>query len=87
MLVLCACETASCIEEEEEEEEKKKQAEIAREFGAEEAIWSLKGRNDHEFTAIWRRLHNEELHDPYCSPNIYSRSLIKEGLMGGACSP
>jgi hypothetical protein len=23
-----------------------------------------------EVTGDWRRLHDEELHDPYCSPNI-----------------
>jgi hypothetical protein len=29
----------------------------------------------------WRRLHNEELHNLYTSPNI-----IQEDEMGGACS-
>jgi hypothetical protein len=33
-----------------------------------------------EVTEEWRKLHNEELHDPYCSPNIVrvikSRSMI-----------
>jgi hypothetical protein len=38
-------------------------------------------------TGVWRRLHNEELRYVYCSRNIYSCALIKEGVMGGACSP
>jgi hypothetical protein len=28
------------------------------------------GRRRDEVTGEWRRLHNEELNDPYCSPNI-----------------
>jgi hypothetical protein len=32
-------------------------------------------------------MHNEELRDVYCSPNIHSWAVIKEGVMGGACSP
>jgi hypothetical protein len=31
----------------------------------------------------WRRLHNEELHGPYSSPNI---QVTKKNKMGGACS-
>ena len=31
----------------------------------------------------WRRLHNEELHDLYSSPNIVR--VIKNNLMGWAC--
>jgi len=27
-------------------------------------------RKRDEVTGVWRRLHNEELHDLYCSPNV-----------------
>jgi hypothetical protein len=33
----------------------------------------------------WRRLHNEELHDVYCSPNI-TKLMKDKGQMGGAGS-
>jgi hypothetical protein len=33
----------------------------------------------------WRKLHNEELNDPYSSPNV-SGDQIKKNEMGGACS-
>jgi hypothetical protein len=78
LFVLCACETASYIER-----EKKIQAEIAREFDAEEDIWYLK----EEGTGVCSRPHNEELRDVHCSPNIYPCALIREGVMGWACSP
>ena len=34
-------------------------------------------------TGQWRKLHNEELNDLYCSSNIVR--LIKKNEMGGAC--
>ena len=33
---------------------------------AEEDIWGKRGR----VVTDWRKLHNEELHDLYCSPDI-----------------
>jgi hypothetical protein len=39
-----------------------------------------------EVTGEWRRLHNEELYDLYCSPNIIGGDKIKKNDMGGACS-
>ena len=39
------------------------------------------GPKRHEVTGEWRKLHNEELNDPYCSPNIIR--VIKSIRMGG----
>jgi hypothetical protein len=36
-------------------------------------------------TGGWRRLHNEELHNTYSSPNII-RVIKSNGEMNGACS-
>ena len=33
----------------------------------------------------WRRLHNKELYDLYCSPKYYSGDQIKKNEMGVAC--
>ena len=38
-----------------------------------------------EVTGEWRKLHNEELNDLYCSPNIV-RVIKSKNEMGGACS-
>jgi hypothetical protein len=40
------------------------------------------GANKDEVTGESRKVHNEELNDPYCSPNIVR--LIKSGRMRGA---
>ena len=38
-----------------------------------------------EVTGEWRRLHNEELNDLYCSPNIVRVKKIERNEMGWAC--
>jgi hypothetical protein len=38
-----------------------------------------------EVTGEWRRLHNVELNDLYCSPNIVLGDKIKKNEMGWAC--
>jgi hypothetical protein len=48
--------------------------------GAEGNIWTEEG----EVIGGWRKLHNEELHNLYCSPSIIR--IIEEDQMGGACS-
>jgi len=40
-----------------------------------------------EVTGEWRKLHNENLSDLYCSPHIrYSGYPMKKSKIGGACS-
>jgi hypothetical protein len=34
----------------------------------------------------WRKLHNEELSDLYCTPNSFRVKKIEKNEMGGACS-
>ena len=38
-----------------------------------------------EVTGEWRKLHNEELNDVYCSPNILRVIKSNKNEMGGAC--
>jgi len=38
-----------------------------------------------EVTGEWRRLHNEELNDLYCTPNIVRVIKIEKNEMGWAC--
>jgi hypothetical protein len=43
------------------------------------------GPKRNEVTGEWRKLHNEELNDLYCSPN--SMRVIKSRIkIGGVCS-
>jgi hypothetical protein len=39
-----------------------------------------------EVTGEWRKLHTEELNDPYSSPNIFREIKIENNEMGRACS-
>ena len=59
-VVLYGCETWSLILREERRLRVFKNRVLRRIFGPK--------RN--EVTGEWRKLHNEELNDPYCSPNI-----------------
>ena len=40
------------------------------------------GPNSDEVTGEWRRLHNEELNDLYCSPNIVRVMKLRIGWAG-----
>jgi hypothetical protein len=44
------------------------------------------GLKREEVTGEWRRLQNEELNDPYSSPNIVLVIKTRKNKMGGACS-
>jgi len=44
------------------------------------------GAKRDEVTGEWRKLHDEELSDLYCSPNIVRGDKIEKNEMGGACS-
>jgi hypothetical protein len=39
-----------------------------------------------EVTGEWRKLHNEELHNLYSSPDIIRKSQVKVNEVGEACS-
>ena len=44
------------------------------------------GAKRDEVTEEWRKLHNEELNDLYCSPNIVRVIKIEKNEMGKECS-
>jgi hypothetical protein len=72
--VLYGCETWSLILREE-----------CRLGVLENRVLRIFGPKRDEGTGEWRKLHNEELHDLYCSPNIV-RVIKSRKMMGGACS-
>jgi hypothetical protein len=39
-----------------------------------------------EVTGVWGKLHNDELHNLYCSPSIINNDQVKKDEMGRACS-
>jgi hypothetical protein len=53
----------------------------------ENGVWKgLFGAKRDEVTGEWRKLHNEELHELYFSPNNCAGDKIEKNEMGGACS-
>ena len=44
------------------------------------------GPKSDEVSGEWRKLHNEELNDLYCSHNIVRVIKSRKDVMGGACS-
>ena len=46
---------------------------------------TFRSKKDEE-TGEWRRLHSEELHALYSSPNIKSGDQVKKNEMGRECS-
>ena len=46
----------------------------------------VSGAEREEVTGDWRKLHNEERYDPYCSPNTTKNDRMNEDEMGGTCS-
>jgi hypothetical protein len=44
------------------------------------------GPRREEVTGDWRKLHNEELHNLYSSPNIIRMIQVKEDAMARPCS-
>jgi hypothetical protein len=44
------------------------------------------GPRRHKLTGEWRRLHNEELYNLYCSINCIRVIKLKKNDMGGECS-
>ena len=39
-----------------------------------------------EVTREWKKLHNEELNDPYSSPHIFSGDQMEKNEIDGACN-
>ena len=72
-VVLCGCETWSLILREESKLRMFENMVLRRIFGP---------RRD-EVTGDWRRLHNEELNDLYCSPNIVRVIKLRRMRMAG----
>jgi len=56
-------------------------SERVREEGAAEDVWP----NRDEVIGDWRRLHDEERNDLYCSTKYYSGDKINKNELGGLC--
>jgi hypothetical protein len=52
----------------------------------ENRVLRIFGPKMEEVAGGWRRLHSEELHNLYASPNIIWGDQIEEDEMSGACS-
>ena len=75
-VVLCGCETWSFTLREERRWRVFENSVLRRIFGP---------KRD-EVIGQWRKLHNEELNDLYCSSIYCSGDKIEKNEMGGACS-
>ena len=75
-VVLCGCETWSLTLREERK---------LRVF-ENRVLRGIFGHEREKVTGEWRKLHNEELNDLYCSPNIVRVITLKRMRWGGSCS-
>jgi hypothetical protein len=46
-------------------------------------LGKILGSKKEQVTGDWRKLHNEELHDLYCSPNTVRLLKVKKDKMAG----
>ena len=53
---------------------------------SENRVLRIFGPKRDEVTGEWRKLHNEELNDLYCSPNIVLVIKLRKNEISGACS-
>ena len=50
-------------------------------------LWRIIGPTRDEVTGDWRKLHNEELNDLYCSPNIFRMIKSRRMRWAGHVAP